>query len=226
MFLCHQTGHRTRECQSFLALTVDERWNQVHNQGLCRTCLFGQGRRTCRSANRCGVDGCYFRHHPLLHSPSSILRNTQTVEHNIHLQQVDLVKLFFRIIPVTLHGPTGSINTFAFLDEGSSLTFIETSLANQLGIDGYEHPLCLKWTGNVTRDEKQSCRIAVEISGIRSENRYWMRNVGTVPSLSLPEQTLPIQQMREYYTHLRGIPIDGYHDAVPRLLIEIDNLKL
>ncbi|XP_062700677.1 uncharacterized protein LOC134284979 [Aedes albopictus] len=222
---CRKPGHRTKECTSFLALTVDERWKQVHNQGLCRTCLFGHGRRTCRSTNRCGVDGCYFRHHPLLHSRISIPQH-QAVEHNVHQQEIDLTKLFFRIIPVTLHGPTGSIDTFAFLDEGSSLTMIETSLANKLGIDGQEHPLCLKWTGNITREEKQSCRIALEISGLRNKKRYWMSDVGTVPSLDLPVQTLPIQHMRHRYTHLRGVPIDGYRDAVPRLLIGIDNLRL
>ncbi|XP_062714095.1 uncharacterized protein LOC134290888 [Aedes albopictus] len=223
---CRQPGHRTKECTSFLALTVDERWKQVHNQGLCRTCLFGHGRRTCRSTNRCGVDGCYFRHHPLLHSPTSISQHHQAVEHNVHQQEIDLTKLFFRIIPVTLHGPTGSIDTFAFLDEGSSLTMIETSLANKLGIDGQEHPLCLKWTGNITREEKKSCRIALEISGLRNKKRYWMSGVGTVPSLDLPVQTLPIQQLRQRYTHLRGVPIDGYLDAVQRLLIGIDNLRL
>ncbi|XP_062714292.1 uncharacterized protein LOC134291044 [Aedes albopictus] len=143
-----------------------------------------------------------------------------------HMHHHSQSKLLFRIIPVTLYGQQGIINTFAFLDEGSSLSMIESSLADRLGVDGYSRPLCLKWTGNVTREENDSKRVAFEISGLGKTERYWISDVGTTKSLNLPMQTLPVKKLMQDFQHLRGIPIEEYHDAVPRLLIGVDNLKL
>ncbi|XP_055632447.1 uncharacterized protein LOC129772938 [Toxorhynchites rutilus septentrionalis] len=225
--ICRKYGHRAKECRVFWAMSIDERWKTIQSKAICRTCLFGHGRRSCRSTTRCGDDGCQYRHHPLLHSPSSVQaaqRKSQTEDHHVHQDQ--LSKLLFRIVPVTLYGRTGSIDTFAFLDEGSSLTMIESSLADNLEVNGYDKPLCLKWTSNVTREEKQSRRVTFEISGIGKMKRYWLNDVGTIQSLDLPVQTLPINDMKLHYQHLQGIPIEGYRGAVPRLLIGIDNLKL
>ncbi|XP_062701454.1 uncharacterized protein LOC115254319 [Aedes albopictus] len=223
--VCHRYGHRAKECKLFLEMTVDERWKKIQNQDLCRTCLFSHGRRACRNSNRCGIDGCQYRHHPLLH-PTAIKHPPSNRHQTDHMHHHNQSKLLFRIIPVTLYGQQGIINTFAFLDEGSSLSMIESSLADRLGVDGYSRPLCLKWTGNVTREENDSKRVAFEISGLGKTERYWISDVGTTKSLNLPMQTLPVKKLMQDFQHLRGIPIEEYHDAVPRLLIGVDNLKL
>lgn len=72
----------------------------------------------------------------------------------------------FRIVSVTLQNKGISIQTFAFLDEESSLTLLEEDIANQLQLDGIPDSLCLKWTGDTVRIEKHSQRISFEISGI------------------------------------------------------------
>lgn len=53
---------------------------------------------------------------------------------------------------------------FAFFDDGSSLTLIEERLVEQLGIDGITVPLCLLWTANVSRIEKESKQVSLIIS--------------------------------------------------------------
>lgn len=154
--LCRREGHRAKECKQFQALSVDDRWRKVHSLGVCRVCLFGHGRRTCRSTQRCGINGCQSRHNPLLHFATGFRpKNNLQMPVEQHVHQRDLPNLLFRILPVTLHYGGKSIQTFAFLDEGSSLTMIESSLAAKLGVVGCTRPLCLKWTGNVTRMEKE-----------------------------------------------------------------------
>lgn len=93
----------------------------------------------------------YAEHHHLLHFPRS---NMSAAENHVH--HAVQPTLYFRIIPVTICGGGRSVETFAFLDGGSELTLIEEGLVRQLGVEGLELPLCLKWTGNMTRTENGS----------------------------------------------------------------------
>ncbi|XP_062539019.1 uncharacterized protein LOC134207312 [Armigeres subalbatus] len=67
-YACRKPGHRLQECGRFKSLTVNDRWKCVQTNGLCRNCLCGHGRRSCRRTISCGLNGCQYRHHPLLHS--------------------------------------------------------------------------------------------------------------------------------------------------------------
>ncbi|XP_062538963.1 uncharacterized protein LOC134207258 [Armigeres subalbatus] len=144
-----------------------------------------------------------------------------------HFHNEDLPSLLFRIIPVVLYSGSNKVATYAFLDEGSNISMIERQLASTLGVTGYRHPLCLKWTGNVTREESESHRIIVEISGTdQRAPKYIMSDVRTVDSLDLPKQSLSVKKLAGRFKHLRGLSIQEYHDVTPQLLIGVDNLKL
>ncbi|XP_055615136.1 uncharacterized protein LOC129761441 [Toxorhynchites rutilus septentrionalis] len=228
-YACKKPGHRLQDCGTFKSLTVDDRWKCVQANRLCRNCLCSHGKRSCRRTSSCGTNGCPYRHHPMLHSTrtgNAFNRQLQpaTGENHTHRQMEHHV--FFRIIPVMLFGPSGIVNTFAFLDDGSSLTLIEEELVEQLGIEGESRPLCLMWTGNVTRNEKESKQVSLSISATGSHRRYALDDARTVKELCLPRQTLSYGVLENKYDHLRGLPVTSYVDAVPRLLIGINNLNL
>ena len=44
--------------------------------------------------------------------------------------------ILFRIVPVTIHHGQQSVETLAFLDEGSAVTLVEAELARTLGVTG------------------------------------------------------------------------------------------
>ncbi|XP_055626949.1 uncharacterized protein LOC129768996 isoform X2 [Toxorhynchites rutilus septentrionalis] len=155
---CEKEGHKIRECQAFRALSIDDRWRRVRALTLCQICLYGHGRRACRISSKCNVNGCQFKHHPLLHGKATT-PVTQLANINTHRPQDSGV--LFRILPVTLYG-----YGFAFLDEGSSLTLVEDGLVAQLGIAGDSQPLCLRWTGNTSRVEKNSKTVTITVSGL------------------------------------------------------------
>ncbi|XP_065075304.1 uncharacterized protein LOC135699056 [Ochlerotatus camptorhynchus] len=220
---CEKEGHELRECQTFRALSIDDRWRRIRALSVCQICLFGHERRACRSNNRCNVSGCQFKHHPLLHGKSTA---PATQVGNSHTHRLLDSGVLFRIIPVTLHGKSGKVDTFAFLDEGSSLTLVEGDLVAQLGLAGEPRPLCLRWTGDTSRVEKESQTVTITVSGPNQKRYYKLINARTVQNLNLPTQSFELEEAAKKFAHLKKLPIQSYNYARPEILIGLDNLKL
>ncbi|XP_058811166.1 uncharacterized protein LOC131676054 [Topomyia yanbarensis] len=127
---------------------------------------------------------------------------------------------------VVLYGQERAITIFAFIDEGSSLTLLEKTVAEQLGVTGQSEPLTLRWTGNVTREESLSQRVQLKIAGMSGRTRHKLVNARTVTSLILPSQALRYRELAQMFPHLRGLPLEDYELIQPKLLIGLDNLHL
>ncbi|XP_061496453.1 uncharacterized protein LOC133390956 [Anopheles gambiae] len=145
-------------------------------------------------------------------------------ESNHHQYVLSSSKALFRIVPVTVYGPAATVTTFAFLDEGSSMTLVDDDLAEQLGVEGKVEPLCIRWTGNTTRVEAGSRRVNLKVGPVGSTKRFAIHSVRTVPGLNLPRQSFVQDEGR--WQHLERLPIRQYRDAEPKLLIGLDNLRL
>ncbi|XP_055527307.1 uncharacterized protein LOC129719918 [Wyeomyia smithii] len=220
---CDKEGHKLRECQAFRALSIDDCWRRIRALSVCQICLYAHGRRACRSNNRCNVNGCQFKHHPLLHGKSTAPPAQVANNHTHRLLDSDVLS---RILPVTLYGKSGKVNTFAFLDKGSSLTLVEGDLVAQLGLEEEPQPLCLRWTGNTSRVEKESHAVTVAIPGSEQQRQYKLVNARIVHNLDLPSQSFDFEEAANKFAYLRQLPIKGYRYARPAILIGIDNLKL
>ncbi|XP_058811174.1 uncharacterized protein LOC131676064 [Topomyia yanbarensis] len=220
---CEREGHRVADCRQFKSFSIDERWKFVNQKGLCRTCLNSHGKWPCKSWQGCGIESCRQKHHTLLHSDSTVPSVNVSAS---HLTQVNNLFPMFRILPVVLYGRSRKEVVFAFVDEGSSITLLEETLADRLGLSGPVEPLTLQWTGKISRDERQSRRVELDISGEGSPNRHSMCEVRTVSCLVLPPQTLKYDELSKIYPHLRGLPLNDHDLAQPKLLIGLDNLRL
>ncbi|XP_053692180.1 uncharacterized protein LOC128740643 [Sabethes cyaneus] len=222
-------------CRKFLNMNIGDRWTVVKAKKLCRKCLqkhFG----ACHVKTPCGKDDCSFMHSKLLHDdkrykpavsemPASSSESLTTQSCNTHSNTAG--KILFRYVPVTIFGKGKTVNTFAFLDDGSSATFVEHSLVEELGLEGIPHPLCLNWTGGQQREENESVRLALKISGTFDSSRvYELSKVHTVRNLSLSKQSVSVEQLASKYKYLRGLPLDSYTDVSPRILIGMDNCRL
>ncbi|XP_055542771.1 uncharacterized protein LOC129728359 [Wyeomyia smithii] len=222
--VCNAESHRVSECIKFKAMNIDGRLKAVREFRLCRSCLNCHGKWPCKTAKECGTNDCRLKHHPLLHSPSTTV---QAAISTSHLSELNTISgPFFRIIPVTLYGKNCKIDIYAFVDEGSQITLLEDSVADQLGIVGSTEPLNLQWTGNIKRCEPKSRRISMEISACGTSKQYVLVNARTVGGLLLPSQSMDYMDMSKRFPHLRGLPIHNYSNVSPKLLIGLDNLKL
>lgn len=234
-WICQGSCLSVKDCSQFLNKTPSERLAVLKSKYLCFRCLRKHGKFKCRVSKQCSINGCTSKHHPLIHDSSQGEqqpgRNNEVEKGNniqpICTHQTISQSILFRIIPIILFGKDKNIKTHAFLDDGSSITLIEGSLATELGLDGEAAPLCLKWTADTHRMEPNSQRINVQIAGCDNpDKRYTIVGARTVDALNLPTQSLPVKQLKEKYSYLRRLPIEEYHDVSPKILIGLDNWSL
>ncbi|KXJ79503.1 hypothetical protein RP20_CCG000608 [Aedes albopictus] len=216
-------------CSRFLNMSANQRWALVNEKKICRKCLI-KHLKACDRKVPCGQNGCSFLHHRLLHDdskhnkPSSCM-STQDVSVNAHHRLQGRVLL--KYVQVTVYGRGKAINTYAFLDAGSTSTLMEHSLWEELNLKGEKSPLCISWTGGQGRYEKDSVVFRAEISGAKTPGQiFHLAEVHTVRSLDLPAQTMFVPDLAKHLQHLSGLPIESYDDVKPRILLGIDNCRL
>lgn len=212
---CQRTDHRLRFCEDFRRLSHADRTSIVSKWKLCNICLNDHGNATCKFKIRCNVGDCQQKHNPLLHPVEGVVGTTA------HIQTADVI--LFRMIPIRLHYGSKTVTTLAFLDEGASITLIEKTLVDHLGIVGVPERLTMTWTADVTREEKGSTRISVWTSSVAGGEKLLLNSVHTVESLRLPKQSLNAVTISNQYTHLQNLPITSYPEARPGL-IGINNI--
>lgn len=142
----------------------------------------------------------------------------------INTSQTDSTNTMYRIVPVTLHGANRSIQTFAYLDNGSSISVVEDKLADELQLSGHLSPMELEVYSGLCMTERSRI-VTLGISGMRNTAKFGI-NVRTVRKLMLPTQTLCMQDLVTRFDYLRGLPVDSYEQAMPRILIGLDNVHL
>ncbi|XP_053668305.1 uncharacterized protein LOC128718710 [Anopheles marshallii] len=227
---CHGTGHGLTTCYKFKNLPVKDRWQKARELSVCFSCLGKHNWRNCRNRAVCGIGGCTYRHHALLHDKAESSggagegRSEGGVVAESNHHQYTSSTAIFRIVPVTLYGPARNVSTFAFLDEGSSVTLMDEDVAVQLGVEGVVEPLCMRWTGNTQRIEMGSRRVDLKVGPSGSLKKFAMNSVRTVPNLNLPKQTFQLGDGMG--KHLQRLPLRQYREAEPKLLIGLDNLRL
>ncbi|XP_055612169.1 uncharacterized protein LOC129758643 [Uranotaenia lowii] len=230
---CNNSTHEIASCVRFKDLEVEERWNVVKHRNLCRVCLIPHRRWPCRSNKECEVEGCRVRHHTLLHSSTATDNNvsqstdsastTYVSHHNVHILTSASL---FRYLPVVIRGGEKEIKTVAFLDDGSSSSLLDAKIAEAIGLEGVSDSFFLSWTSNISREEKNSKRVAIELRSINAKQGFKLGNVRTVNELKLPRQSLDYDEMQKHYPHLRGLPVESYDDVSPGIIIGIEHVHL
>jgi hypothetical protein len=100
---------------------------------ICKICLSPHRTNECNSKKICGKNGCNLLHHSLLHwennnSTAAEIPTEQTVSAHQDGNQAVL----YKIIAVIIYGKNKVVNTFAYLDDGSSATLMDHKLCEYL----------------------------------------------------------------------------------------------
>ncbi|XP_070142059.1 uncharacterized protein [Drosophila kikkawai] len=130
-------------------------------------------------------------------------------------------RLLFRILPITLYGAGRQVDTYALLDEGSSVTMIDDELRSDLGVRSEHRQLNIQWFGGKASREPTNV-VRLEISGAGKPTRHALRNVYAVSSLILSMQTLCRRDVQGMHKDAR-LPMKLYSNVVPKLFIGLDH---
>ncbi|KAG5874639.1 hypothetical protein JTB14_010704 [Gonioctena quinquepunctata] len=205
-----------------------------------------RSRAYCKKCFRkivCNIGECRGRHNRLVHI--DVERADKTNEHSEggdrteknseHSESGDFHSSGFvgnqysallKIVMVKLYGQENNIETYALLDEGSTVTLIDSSIAEILKLDGPTPPICLQWTNQMTQDEEYSKMVHLEIAGVESGKKFRLRNARTVKNLTLPKQKLDIDFICEKYDYIDRSVLEMIDNAEPKMLIGQDNIGL
>ena len=159
--LC-KSNHWVSRCKNFKEKSLAARWQFVTSRGLRANCLIaGHLANSCPKKGFCRVTGCNGKHSSYLHPkgqvPGSVSGNHNSPTSEAHSQSPNqengqptfngyvkgrmddrLSSASLAIIPVKVKAPSNDliIETYAFLDIGSNVSFCSEELATQLGLSG------------------------------------------------------------------------------------------
>ena len=116
---------------------MNDRYAAVRKQRLCYGCL-GKGHaiKDCK-VNACGINRCIKKHNRLLHSEKQKDEEMHAVNVSAAtINQSNEVTSFLQIVPVSIQSGDNRLNTYAFLDSRSTVSFIDQSVQEKLRAQG------------------------------------------------------------------------------------------
>lgn len=159
---------------------------------------------SCTNKKKCNVDGCEENHNSLLHKTKNVQPPTEaeskTDKHEVGLLSASTSEhtintTYYRTLPVILTNPNNgkSIQTWAFLDEGSAPTMILDDVADQLELQGEREEFCTTWTDESVRTDYDSRRVKLQISGcdqmkvfnLKTNGHYHLHHLLKLPNMSI-----------------------------------------
>ena len=155
-------------CQSFKNMSVNDRYVAVRKERLCYGCL-GKGHaiKDCK-VHPCGINECTKRHNRLLHSESQMDEGSHAVNVSAAtINQSNQVTSFLQIVPISVQSGGNRLTTYAFLDSGSTVSFIDQSVKDQLQAKGTDVTLNIA-SIHGTQDLRTE-KVPITIKGLHSK---------------------------------------------------------
>ncbi|XP_026736747.1 uncharacterized protein LOC113500239 [Trichoplusia ni] len=224
---CDETGHNTQDCAEFKKKDNSGRWDLAKARKLCFRCLrYRNKTHSCKPKPR-GIDNCKYFHNRLLHferSTEKIPTEEQDKEVINSAWTAKRKQSYLKIVPLKVKGPKGVVDTFALLDDGSTVTLIDEEVAKEIGATGPVDPLRIETINELKTSEAASRRVTFRLKGMNGhEERVQAR---TVKNLQVSSQKVSREVVQDckHLTDLMGHLT--YDQAKPRLLIGQDNWHL
>ena len=126
--------HKIWNCPLFRNMSVNDRYAAVRKQRLYYGCL-GKG----HAIKYCKVNGCIKKHNWLLQSENPMKESNHAVNVSAAtINQSNEVTRFLQIAPVSIQSGGNRLNTYVFLDSGSTVSFIDQSVQEKLRAQGID----------------------------------------------------------------------------------------
>ena len=218
-----QGGHFVDLCDKLRFKPYSERKAFVSDERLCFGCLQpGHQARFCRSRITCRI--CGSRHASLLHraaAPESVSRaepvssppreggSPRVVSAGVGVKPMSRGSTtMMPIVPVRLIGKGGKeVLTNAFLDQGSSGSFVTSRLASRLGLEKEDVTIRIDTVSSKGQEVSSSVVKGVRIGPVASDESYDMPPLFTLDAIPVTLEDRCLDEDLEQWEHLVGLPI-------------------
>ncbi|XP_046346812.2 uncharacterized protein LOC124127462 [Haliotis rufescens] len=210
---CESNQHFVSECEKFTALSYDEIVNFIRSKRLCFRCLRkGHLSKDCRSNITCTK--CQRRHNALLHREEAQVIQHDTIQTSsclssamgVGLETDGTCTMVIMPVKVLMKGGLRAIETYAFLDPGSSASFCTESLMRQLGASGKPMKLNIDSMGK-PRTINTYAVSGMQVCNLTMENHVALPKMFTVEKLPVSKIHIPTSDDIKDWTHLRDVEI-------------------
>ena len=241
-----QGPHMLHDCPILVQKNMAERTNFIRERRLCFGCL-GTGHvvSQCRRRSYCRI--CKKKHVTVLHDAdlqaavnqareenhqntrSTVRgpvggwqRSDEVQASNAHVSAVSEGGGSMNIVPVKIF-PAGqhehAVMTYAFLDNGSSASFISSTLLAQLDVPSAQRTLTLTTVSGKKVLHTQVTG-GLEVSNLDKDSSIPLPPLYTLDSLPVSREEIPRQSDADDWPHLQGISLpEAGHDVEVGLLI-------
>ncbi|CAH8491742.1 unnamed protein product [Schistosoma mattheei] len=207
-------AHEVASCPQLLEVSHNEKLELLKKFKLCFNCLKPNHRATdCRQPVLCEIDGCKRRHHRILH-------NTEPDAKQACCNSTHTTGTYLGFVPVRLHGPTGYVDTYALLDNGSDSTLLLSDVAKQVGISGTVTRLNIF---SVIGASSQNAELTnFEIESLDKTSRIKIEGAYTIDNLPIKRAEIPPTDFQERWKHLKGVQLPTIACDKVGLLLGVD----
>ena len=192
-------NHKIRNCPIFKNMNVTNRYAAVRKERLCYGCLVkGPAIKDCK-VHPCGINGCTKTHNRLLHSENQMDEDSHAVNVSAAtINQSNQVTSFLPIVPVSVQSGGNSLTTYAFLDSGSTVSFIDQNVKDQLQAKGTD--VTLNIAGKHETQDLRTEKVRITIKGLYS--KVHSTEAFAHPSISSGNTTYDNKELKNSFRYL------------------------
>ena len=246
---CSNDNHALYRCESFLKMDIQNRRAFITNHSLCFNCIKSTKHiaKNCPSHKRCLAEGCRKTHHTLLHlnqmptranetkasrsnnnvdTGSSDVSKTVSAFTNVMASQTSPDAIRLAVVPVTVFNPDtlDKVETYAFLDQGSTRSFIKSDVANKLCLSGPNEKCTVSTLTESNGLTHIGKRVSFNIKGTYESQVISVENALTLNDLPDLQESIPTNLVAQKYSHLQDLAFPSI-DSEVNILIGLDVLN-
>ncbi len=229
---CKNYGHRMESCTLLEKKAHSEKMHFLKVNGVCFGCLCtGHISRECRKRLSCEI--CGSRHPSLLHihqRENKVEMEKNSISENpadsglVEVQSSGLTgagdqDCKLAIVPVRVKSSKGrrAVETYAFLDPGSTASFCTVGLMDKLGLPGRKTRILLRTMGQ--EQIVDSCVTShLEVAGLDSDVYCEISKLFVQQKMPVDRSNIPHQHDLDKWPHLKHVPLPEI-DANVEILI-------
>ena len=210
-------------CEKLRALPYNQKMEFMKEKKLCYRCLRPNHIfKSCRKSNVC--ETCKQSHHTLLHKEA----DNHSTQENLAAAKVEInsvndnASIKLKVVPIKVYATNGRVvETWAFLDDGSTATFCSEHLCEQLGIScSNENRIDLFLSTVRPRKEIfNSYKVSdLKISDVDGKNFIDLPTVFTLHNIPATRSDIITKKEISKWPHLKDVPLPDIKGSVEMLI--------